>query len=101
MERVVFRKEHWPRWNDTVYLAVFPDDPANPGRFGYVSMRFDHDTAVFEPYGEMVFDYYYNHTKPVHVNTEEARRCLAAIEAYYQTCFALREKISYPRRNSL
>lgn len=100
-ERVIFRKEYWPRWNDTVYLAVFPDDPANPGRYGYVAMRFDGDTTWFEPYGEMAVDYYYRYTKPVHTNTEEARRCLAALEDRYQTSFDLRERISSSRRNSL
>ena len=33
MERVIFRKEKYPYDKETPhYLAVFPDDQANPGR---------------------------------------------------------------------
>lgn len=39
-ERVIFRTEKNPYVNGPSFLAVFPDDPANPGRVGCVSFHF-------------------------------------------------------------
>lgn len=100
-ERVIFRKEYDEYKGKEVYLAVFPDDEARAGFLAYVSFFFtpsgdfsdDRSSAIFEPYGEMSTGYYYDKTKIVHKNTDEARRCLDAIKRYYNSDFRVVEKI--------
>ena len=40
MEKVIFRSEYDKENKRINYLAVFPDDPANPGMFAYVPFFF-------------------------------------------------------------
>ena len=93
MERVVFRIEKNQYDNAREhYLAVFPDDPANPGRYACVPFFFNGGRAVFEPYCECDRRYYLK-TKRVPKNTPVAERCLMAVEDYYNAEFKLCEKI--------
>lgn len=94
MENVVFRTDYDPYMNMEKYLAVFPNDPCNTGRVAYMGFWFDeYGRTLFEPYGEMSLDYYYNSTKVVHRNTDVAQKCLKTIEGYYGMMFDVREKI--------
>lgn len=83
-ERVIFRKEKNPYAKDTpYYLAVFPDDEANPGRVCCLPFFFDgHGKAVFEPYGEIDIGYYYE-TRLVHRFDAETPKLLKALTEYY------------------
>ena len=97
MERVIFRIEkcHWD--TDVHYMAVFPDTPANAGRYACVSFYFGDDEkgdyAVFEPFCECD-RWYYLKTKRIPKNTELSARCLKAIEAKYGESFKVMEKIT-------
>jgi len=93
MERVVIRKDYDPYMSIEKYLAVFPDDECNVGRYPFVSFYFNDNRPVFEPYGEMDWWYYYGKTKPVKAKSDEARECVAALEAYYNVPFRAMEKI--------
>lgn len=94
MERVVFRRDYDPYMKMEKYLAVFPDDPHDIGYLAFVAFYFNGDRAVFEPYGEMCLDYYYGKTKRVRRQSDEALRCLQAIEKYFGYQFKVREKLS-------
>lgn len=94
MERVVFRRDYDPYMEMEKYLAVFPDDPHNVGKLAFVAFYFNGDRAVFEPYGEMCFDYYYGKTKRIRGRSDEALRCLHAIEQYFDCKFRMMEKLS-------
>jgi len=94
MEKLVLRTEYDPYMAMEKYIAIFPGDSARPGYLAFVSFYFDRENrAIFEPYGELSFEYYYNSTKQVRKNTEDARRCCAALENYYNTTFKLYEKV--------
>lgn len=96
MERVIFRIEKSPYDSHEHYLAVFPDTPANAGRYACVSFYFGSDSrgdyAIFEPFCECDTWYYYR-TKRVPKNTPVAERCLKAIETRYGESYRVMEKI--------
>jgi hypothetical protein len=83
-ERVIFRVEKYAYNKETRhYLAVFPDDKANPGRVAAVPFYFDgHGKAIFEPYCEIDMGYYYD-THLVHRFDPETPKLLKAITDYY------------------
>lgn len=91
MERVIFRKEKNP-YCDSAFLAIFPDDPANPGFYGCVPFHFCHDCAVFEPYCEIDTEYMYK-SRIVHKGTETAWKCMDAIKNHFDSDFTMIEKI--------
>ena len=94
-EKVVFRTEKNPYMPGEFFLAAFPKAPANPGSVCVLPFYFDdQDRAVFEPFTEASYEYYYNSTKLVHKNTDKAKACLAAIEKFYETQFDVREKLT-------
>ena len=94
VERVIFRRE----WNEYLeaetLLAVFPDDDALPGRVGCVPFYFMDDGSViwYEPYNEMVMEYYYADTKPVK-DMKVVERCLRALAGRYGGEFKAVQKI--------
>lgn len=98
MERVIFRKEKYPYDKETPhYLAVFPDDQANPGRVCCTPFYFTVDgTAIFEPYTEADMGYYYQ-TNLVHRFDAETPKLLDAIQKYYNQQFQIMQKL--PRWN--
>ena len=98
MERVIFRREKYPYDKGTpYYLAVFPDDEANPGRVAAVPFFFDgHGQAVFEPDCEIDIGYYYE-TRLVHRFDAETPKLLDAIQKYYNQQFQIMQKL--PRWN--
>lgn len=83
MERVIFRREYDPYMKMEKVLACFPDDIANPGRIGSVTMYFQHDMTFFEPYNEVSLDWYYGSTKPLK-DAELAEKCKLELEKYYR-----------------
>ena len=67
------------------FLAVFPDDPANPDRVPTVRFYFDgHGVAHFEPYEEIALEYYYK-TKILHKKDPRIALLLKAVTDYYST----------------
>lgn len=68
-EKVIFRTEKDKENNRINYMAVFPDDPCNPGRIAFISFyKIGEGEYIFEPYGEMSRDYYYSKTRVVHIS---------------------------------
>lgn len=99
MERVIFRIEKNPYdTHHEYYLAVFPDTPANRGRYACISFHFGSDDkgeyAIFDPFCECD-RWYYLKTKCVHKNTPLAERCKKAVEEYYGESFRVMEKIMW------
>ncbi len=92
-ERVIFRTEYNPYTKRREYLAVFPDDPANPGRIGAVEMHVREKGTFFFPYGEIALAYYYNNTRLVHKDNSAIPDLLRAVEGYYDCKFKVCEKI--------
>lgn len=94
-ERVVFRTENTKSAFAADYIAVFPDDEANPGMLAYVAFKLDRGgRPVFEPYAEMSRGYYYGRTKLVKKNSDDAEICLKAIMEYYpEGNFRVMEKL--------
>ena len=69
-----------------IYLAIFPDDPANPGRVAYVPFFFDgHGTAWFESCGEADWFYCLEKTRIIHKSNPLAEKLLQAVTEYYST----------------
>ena len=105
-ERVIFREEKNPYMPGIpYYLALFPDDPACPGRINSVSLHFVNDPyygtgeiAIFEPCCEIDFGYYYK-TRIIHKNDSRAEKLLKAVTDYYSTevpaKFRIVEKITH------
>lgn len=89
-ERVIFRTELNPYVDGPSYLAVFPDDPANPGMICCLPFHFVNTAAIFEPYTEASLGYYYDSTRIVHKDTDAAQKCLQAITSYYGSPFEFR-----------
>lgn len=114
-ERVIFRIEKNPwvpqirctqqkkedAWEHTLmpgggysYLAVFPDEPANPGRLNCLPFFFNGDgSAVFEPFCEIDYSVYLK-TRIVHAKDERAPFLLKAIEGYCDSPFRTVEKVT-------
>ena len=92
MERVIFRKEYNPYTKKWGYLACFPDDEANRGRIAATPFHFVDGLAVFEPYSELDFGYYYK-KKIIHKEDALIGKLLDAIESYYNCKFSVCEKI--------
>lgn len=81
--KVIIRKEYNKYTKKWGYLAAFPEIPANPGRILCLPFHIaENGKAVFEPHDEADLSYYYR-KKLVHANTEEAEKCCAAIDEYY------------------
>ena len=86
-ERVIFREEKNPYMPGIAhFLAVFPDDPALPGRVNSVPFHFspDGEKAYFEPCGEIDLGYYYK-TRIIHRNDKIAEKLLQAVTEYYSS----------------
>lgn len=94
MERVIFREEYDPYKKQWGYLAIFPDDEANPGRVGCVGFSQGYDEWVFEPYGEADIRYVLS-KKIIHKNDPRIPDLLDALESYYDTQFRVVEKMGY------
>lgn len=91
-ERVIFRREYDPYWKRWGYLAVFPDDEANPGRIGVIGFKLiDDGSVIFEAYQEASIEYVMNR-KLVHKDTDEAKACLTALMWYYGREFQVCER---------
>ena len=83
--KVIVRREYDPYRKDYGYLAAFPEASTNPGNILCLPFHFLRDgSAIFECHTEASFSYYYK-TKIVHAVTDEAKRCKAAIEQYYNS----------------
>ena len=81
-DRVIFRRKFDKENGWDEYYAVFPDDPANPGRVAYVPFRFtDYGIVFWGCYDELSLDYYYT-TKLVE-QAIEVDKCLKALEVHY------------------
>lgn len=93
MERVIFRTEYDPYMKMEKYLAVFPDDPANPGRVAFTPLYFNSHGVTFEPYGEMDLSYYYKKTKIVHKKETVVAPLLTALNQFYGIDFRAVEKM--------
>ena len=95
-ERVIFREYKNPYMPGVPhYLAVFPDDEANPGRVCCLPFFFDgHGNAVYESYCEASMDYYYK-TRLVHRFDAETPKLLNAIQCYYQRPFRIMQKLTH------
>lgn len=58
MEKVIFRREYNKYTKEWGYLAIFPDDPANPGRYSAVPFKEDgYGKWSFEPVCEIDYNY--------------------------------------------
>ena len=100
MERVILRREKNPYTKQMGYLAIFPDDEANPGCVGAISFYFNlFDEPIFEPYCEISLGYMYK-KKIIHKNEDDVNRCLNALNNMYDTEFTVCEKMSNPRRKT-
>ena len=94
-ERVIFREEKNPYApNGKSFLAVFPDEEANPGRINCLPFYCENEITYYAPYCECSCEYYYS-TRIVHKGTEEAARCLQAIERYFDGKFTVCEKLTH------
>lgn len=91
MERVIFREEQ--DTNGKGYIAIFPDDLANSGKYGAVAFTLDNDKAIFEPYMEINALYMYEQ-KIIHKKDNRIPKLLQAIENYYNIKFKVVEKIT-------
>ena len=92
MDRVVFRMEKDKYRGGDSILAIFPDDPANPGRYGVLPFFYRNGRPVFEPYCEADRSYLLN-CKIIHKNTPVAERALATVEEYYGERYRIMERI--------
>ena len=93
-ELVIFRREFDQYRQAETFLAVFPQDEANIGRFAALPFAFNNGRPVFEPYCEIAQQYYYKNTRIVHKNTELAEKLLKTIEDFYGEQFEVRERMS-------
>ena len=99
MERVLFRYMNDPYLKVVRWVAVFPDDPANPGRLSFISGYYDgHDKPIFDPFDEMDLAYYYKHTKPVSRDMHVVPILIADIEAYCNTKVNMMERMNSRKR---
>lgn len=113
MERVIFRKEKNPyvqsirctnrRKGESLeetlcnpeynYLALFPDDEANPGMVECLPFFFDgHGIAHFEPYGEAAWSYILGKTRIVHKRDAIAETLLETVSKYCESELKMMEK---------
>lgn len=101
-ERVIFREYKDPYMPGVPhYLAVFPDDKANPGRICctpfYFGKRYDFlegELAIFEPVCECDYGYYYS-TKIIHRKDPRAEKLLKTVSEYYKAPFRIVEKLTH------
>lgn len=91
MDRVIFREEQ--DTNGKGYIAIFPDDLANNGRYGAVAFTLDNDKAIFEPYMEINALYMYEQ-KIIHKTDKRIPMLLKALKDYYKIDFKVMEKIT-------
>lgn len=98
-EKVIFRTE-WNKYeNKTTFIAVFPDDESNYGNVCMIPFSIENDTVTFEAFGEMSMEYYYQYTKLVKKNSNEAKKCLKVLTEHlnripnYNPVFRVMEKI--------
>jgi hypothetical protein len=83
--KVIIRREYNPYTKVWGYLAAFPEQSACPGRISCLPFSFATDgSPIFESHCEADLSCYYKR-KIVHAKTEEAERCRAAIERYYNS----------------
>ena len=86
-ERVIFRKykDPYKPKNAPCFLAVFPDDEANPGMIAATPFWYDmsgNGMVWFEPYTEISESFYYR-TKIIHKDDFRVRFLLHDISQYY------------------
>lgn len=91
MEKVIFREEQ--DTNGEGFIAIFPDDLANLGRYGAVAFTFKNGKAIFEPYMEINTLYMYEQ-KIIHKKDKRIPMLLEALENRYETKFKVMEKIT-------
>ena len=109
-ERVIFRTEYDPYMKMKKYLAVFPDDPHAPGRiaclpfyFGNLYGSYAHggEEAIFEPYCEISYGYYYKSTRIIHKRDARCEALLKTVSEYYEgTPFDVVEKLTHQQRRT-
>lgn len=93
-EKVVFRMEHNPYRGGISYLAIFPECSANRGFYAAVPFYFDNEgRAVFEPFCELAYAYYYGDTRIVHKSDGMIEKLLSAIENQFGESFSVCERI--------
>ena len=93
-ERVIFREEYDPYRKDWGYLAIFPDDDANPGRVACIPFYEGVGGWRFEPYTEADLGYILR-KKIIHKNDPRIPELVAAIEQQYGTTLKVVEKMNY------
>ena len=100
-ERVVFRREVPHEKGADYFLAAFPEESANPGTVACLPFHVPYKTnsPVFEPFCEVSLDYYYS-TKLIHRGEMAAEACLEAVQSYYNSEFAIAEKLSAGKRRA-
>ena len=93
MEKVIFRQEYDKYTKEWGYLAIFPDDPALPGRVAAVPFKkISSDYWVFEGYGEIDYFYMLNQ-KIIHKNDEVIPELVEALKSMYGGEYKVCEKI--------
>ena len=105
-EKVIFRREYDPYRKQDSFLAVYPDDPANPGCYAALPFYFCTDWTgnqytIFEAHCEVSQGYYYNNTKIVHKRDPIIPDLLSAISRYEvhpKMDFKVCEKITWRKR---
>lgn len=82
--KVIIRREYDPYMKMWKYLAAFPEDRDRLGNIMCLPFYFSRDgkNTIFECHDYVCMGYYYK-TKIVHAKTDEAEKCRAAIEHYY------------------
>ena len=82
--RVVVRTEKNYGYDGFHWVAVFPDDKANPGRVSYVPFDVKDGTVhQIEPFGEMALSYYYDCTKYVKPIVLDSYGVMEALQKWY------------------
>ena len=98
MEKVIFRRYKDEFFGTEAVFAMFPQTPANPGRYAGVSMVFCDDgkpTPVkckFEPFCEVSREWYYNDTRLI--RKEDTGALLEALEERYEERFLVAERVT-------
>lgn len=94
-EKVIFRTEYDPYREDTVYLAIYPECSANPGRvaarpfYPHKDMR-GNDVITWDCFCEIDMGYLLSKTRIVHKNNPIIPGLLSTLESFddceYQVC---------------
>ena len=100
-ERVIFRREYNEYQKSWDYMAVFPDDEANPGRVVAVIFYFDSYGKAWFYTDEVDISYLHsNRTRIIHKNDAEIPMLLEAVKSMFGGEYKVCEKIIYNRRKT-